>query len=347
MGSEVAVVVRGSQPVMRLNTTDLDFSMLAKYTQAMRGSEGMPGTLLSYSLGEYFVGSGDAKKKKKLPFKVVANIPNLMFAWRKWEDSRPVQPHVCYPLIGETLPPRSEMGDDDKSKWDIQTNQDGTDQIDKKTGLPVRRDPWQIVAILMMRFGDELYRFETSSVSGKMSIATLITDYAEQGKRHPNELPVVLIDSDKRVQKGTKNKYDAPVFEIVAWEQATAEDFPEGGVSLGAVEDEVVASKGKAQQRSAPKKEVEEEAPAPRRARAAAVVEEDEPAPRRRAAAAREEEEDEPAPRRATRRPAAVEEEEEPAPRRAVSRRPAAVEEDEEEEVQAPRGNRRRSVVAA
>lgn len=363
-GTAVSTVVRETQAVMRLTTKNIDFDMLSKYAEKLRGGGRMPGTLLTYSLGEYILGFGKDKKKRKHPIEAVANVPNLMFAWRKFADGKMEMPCFCYPLIGESLPPRSEMGDHDEDLWDVRKKANGKPELDDDGNVqPI--DPWQQVAILMLRVEKtgELLRFETSSMSGKGAIVDLITAYAEQAKRNSDKLPVIVMDSEKRTQKGTTNKYDAPVFEIIDWSEPTDADFPEGGVSLTAEADEVSdAGKGKAQSRGAkkaaaeeeePKRgrkvtrqadEDEEEEPAPRRGRKAAAVEEeeeeDEPSPRRgRRPAVEEDDEEEPAPRRSARRARDEDEEEEPAPRRG---RKAAAAEDDEEDEPAPARTRRR-----
>lgn len=289
--TNTALVVRGAQPVMRLNSNALDFDLLKKYANALSGGDRMPGELLTYSQGEYFIGSGQAKKGLKPGFELVVNMPNLMFAWRKWEDGRPITPHMAYPLIGERLPSRDEMGDDDKEQWE-EMRKDGK-VIKDDAGNARLRDPWETVAILLARDADgTLFRFECSNTSSKMAVAALVTEYADQGKRHPDELPVVVFGDQKLKRKGSTDKYFAPLFEIVNWEKATAEDFPEGGVALASDDEEAPqAGKAKAQTRaiSKPAEVKEEEAPkTERRAMKAAKVEvkeeeeEENPRPRRK-----------------------------------------------------------------
>jgi hypothetical protein len=262
---------------MRLNSKAIDFDLVSKYAAALSGGDRMPGELLTYSQSEYFLGSGTSKKAIKPGFELVVNMPNLMFAWRKWEDGRPNTPHMCYPLVGETLPPRAEMGDDDKEQWELM-KKDGK-LVKNDDGQTIPLDPWQTVAILMARDDKgNLLRFECSNVSSKMAVAALVTEYAEQGKRHPDELPLVVFGDQKLKRKGSTDKYFAPLFEIVGWEKATKEDFPEGGVALSSGDEEPApkAGTGKAQTRALPKPEVEEEDEKPARTARRARVEEEE-----------------------------------------------------------------------
>jgi hypothetical protein len=304
LSNAVSTVVRGPQAVMSLNNKNLDYDLVKTFADALRGV-GMPGTLMSFKQGEYIIGTGNDKKTKKHPFEYVANVPNLMFAWRKWEDGRPLTPHTCYPLIGQALPARKELGDNDESEWEVRKHPNGKPRLDEN-GQPQVIDPWSQVAILMLRDEktNELFRFETDSFGGKRAVIDLVSAFAEQGKRQPDKLPVIVMDAAKKTRFGTDEKYFVPVLEIVDWVKATAEDFPEGGVKAAPEAEEVTdAGQGKAQSRAAPKQpELKQEEEAPR-ARARAPREEvvEEEAPRARARASREEVEDEARPARSRR----------------------------------------------
>jgi hypothetical protein len=107
---------------------------------------------------------------------------------------------------GYVPPPRSELGDDDQSLWE--------------TGLSGQpQDPWQRQVLLPLQDQEtgKVYIFQTSSVTGLRSVATLISTCKQMAKREPDVYPVVELrvsafESKKNPRIGLVKK---PDFKIV------------------------------------------------------------------------------------------------------------------------------------
>ena len=85
---------------------------------------------------------------------------------------------------GFVMPPREELGDLDESRWPIGLS-----------GLP--DDPWkhQIYLVLQNVDTKEFFTFVTSSRTGRSAAGTLLRHYERMRKSHPNEFPVVRLQT--------------------------------------------------------------------------------------------------------------------------------------------------------
>jgi hypothetical protein len=76
---------------------------------------------------------------------------------------------------------REELGDLDQSKWEL-----GLD------GKPT--DPWQHQMVLpILTRNDELLLFQTTSLTGRRAVQTVLQHYARMQRREPGYLPVVQL----------------------------------------------------------------------------------------------------------------------------------------------------------
>jgi hypothetical protein len=148
----------------------------------------------------------------------IAHVDALEFGWVKWVDNQPVERRSG--SVADRYMPvsRSELGDLDESKWEIQP--DGT-----------RRDPWQFQAQLPLTRLDtqETLEFTTGSKGGLRAIGMLSRAYGKRADKQPKSLPVVELqpDSYKHRQYG---KIYVPALHIVGWTDAN-------GVPLSAAAD--------------------------------------------------------------------------------------------------------------
>jgi hypothetical protein len=120
----------------------------------------------------------------------------------KWYDGKPVEYLIRQP--GKKLPDRDELGDLDKTKWEV-----GPD------GQP--KDPWQNTRFVYLvdPVCAEAYTFVTASWGGRQAV----NDLAEQIQRvryaRPGASPLVELQAEPWLTKfGRKSK---PFFKVVDW----------------------------------------------------------------------------------------------------------------------------------
>ena len=83
---------------------------------------------------------------------------------------------------GFVPPPRDTLGDDDSTLWEVGLN-----------GQP--QDPWQfqILLPLLSTADDELYVFQTSSVTGRRACDQVIRMCGKMQKKEPDDYPVIKL----------------------------------------------------------------------------------------------------------------------------------------------------------
>ena len=123
-------------------------------------------------------------------------------AWVKWYGGKPVEYIIRQP--GKKLPDRDELGDLDKTKWEL-----GPD------GQP--KDPWQNTRFVYLvdPLSAEAYTFVTASWGGRQAV----NDLAEQIQRvryaRPGASPLVELHAEPWMTKfGRKSK---PCFKVIDW----------------------------------------------------------------------------------------------------------------------------------
>jgi hypothetical protein len=106
---------------------------------------------------------------------------------------------------GWRRPAREELGDLDKSLWDVGLN-----------GQPA--DPWQhrVHVILQHAETQELFVFVTGSLSGHRAVANLLKHYNRTLRTHPDDYPVVRLKVGGFNHKDDRIGWVAtPVFAVV------------------------------------------------------------------------------------------------------------------------------------
>jgi hypothetical protein len=156
------------------------------------------GTLLKYSDGKWTKGKEGVEVEEGISLVALATAA----AQVKWHDGKPVEYIMRQP--GKKLPERDELGDLDKTKWQL-----GPDDQPK--------DPWQNTRFVYLidPVSAEAYTFVTASWGGRQAV----NDLAEQIQRvryaNPGASPIVELRSEPWMTKfGRKSK---PFFKVIDW----------------------------------------------------------------------------------------------------------------------------------
>jgi len=178
---------------------------LAAYADAI-APQYIIGEMLRFSKGDWLLGDNTVPAGTQF----TANLDELMAGWIKWLDSKPVE-HIMA-RVADGIPPkkRTDLGDDDKSQWELD-----------KDGNP--RDPWQFTNYLpLINEKSELFTITTSSRGGLGAIADLSRRYARHRKRHPNVFPVIALNVDSYQHKIRElGRIKFPVFEPAGYTPKT------------------------------------------------------------------------------------------------------------------------------
>lgn len=141
------------------------------------------GKLLKFSKGDYLVGEDNDEVEEGTQY--VANMDELMVGWIRWEDGKPTDQIMGRVSEGYQAPKRNTLGDDDKSKWEV-------DEQNRE------RDPWQFSNYLILKTpgesgDDSLFTFTTSSRGGLNAIGELCKAYGKAMRQKPDEFPVISL----------------------------------------------------------------------------------------------------------------------------------------------------------
>lgn len=163
------------------------------------------GSLLKFSKGDFLCGEHDEEVEEGTQF--VANMDELMVGWIRWADSKPTDQIMGRVSEGYQPQRRNELGDDDKSRWEV--DDQGRE-----------RDPWQFSNYLIMKAveGDELFTFTTSSRGGLNAIGELCKAYGKAMRQRPDEYPIISLGVGS-YQHSNKayGRIKYPIFEVVGW----------------------------------------------------------------------------------------------------------------------------------
>lgn len=166
------------------------------------------GKLLKFSKGDFLVGESNDEVEEGTQY--VANMDELMVGWIRWEDSKPTDQIMGRVSEGYQAPKRNSLGDDDKSKWEV--DEQGRE-----------RDPWQFSNYLILKTpgesgDDALFTFTTSSRGGLNAIGELCKAYGKAMRQKPDEFPVISLGVGS-YQHSNKayGRIKFPVFEVTGW----------------------------------------------------------------------------------------------------------------------------------
>jgi hypothetical protein len=126
--------------------------------------------------------------------------------WLKWGDGHPVDDTKLGRASEYDPPPREELGDLDKTKWD-----------------DPEQDPWQMQNILPLTDmeTDELVLFCSGSWGGLKAIRKVVSAYYREVTKGSNRgNPIISLDTYER--KTDFGMTPTPKFEIISWENADA-----------------------------------------------------------------------------------------------------------------------------
>lgn len=182
------------------------------------------GKLLKFSKGDFLCGEDNEEVEEGTRY--VANMDELMVGWIRWSDNKPTDQIMGRVSEGYQPAKRNALGDDDKSKWEI--DEQGRE-----------RDPWQFSNYLILKTPgeageDALFTFTTSSRGGLNAIGELCKAYGKAMRQRPDELPIISLGVGS-YQHSNKafGRIKFPIFEVVGWAprgefaEALAEAAPE------------------------------------------------------------------------------------------------------------------------
>jgi hypothetical protein len=133
-----------------------------------------------------------------------ARIDEVQFGWIRWAGNQVMERRMFRVADRQHPPLRNELGDTDKSQWEIQD------------GEP--RDPWQFQAVLpLTRLDtDESYSLTTGSKGGLGAINKLVRTYGNRLANGRTGLPVIELNSGK-YKHSVYGWIYFPVLHIVNW----------------------------------------------------------------------------------------------------------------------------------
>jgi hypothetical protein len=162
------------------------------------------GTLLKFSKGDYLAGEEGAPVPTGTI--VTANVAELLVGWVRWADNKPTDHIMLRVADGKAAPKRAELGDLDKSAWELDNH-----------GEP--RDPWQFTNYLpVLSESGELFTFTTSSRGGISAIGDLCRRFTRHRKYHPDVLPMIGLGVDSYQHKTKEfGRIKFPKFTPMGW----------------------------------------------------------------------------------------------------------------------------------
>jgi len=176
---------------------------------ALTQSNVIIGALLKFSKGDWLAGP-DAEEMAA-GTELVAVVPGTVHGWVLWQNNKRADQVMGLLIEGFLPPPRSTLGYDDPSAWEINAN-----------GKP--RDPWQATMYMPMTSPDAtaIFTFTTGSDGGRRhAIGPLCREYGARIRQHPDELPIVKLHQDSYAHSDrTIGRVKYPELPIVRWVKA-------------------------------------------------------------------------------------------------------------------------------
>jgi hypothetical protein len=180
------------------------------------------GALMKFSKGDFLAGEDGHEIAEGTAF--TANLDELMAGWVRWSGGKPIQHLMVRVAEGCTLPKRTELGDDDATRWETDS-----------AGTP--RDPWQFTNYLPLLNEAGLFTFTTSSRGGLSAIGSLCRLYSRHRRKHPDVHPVIALEVGS-YQHANKEfgRIKFPKFKLIGWAPKSKFDeaLAAAGFALGA-----------------------------------------------------------------------------------------------------------------
>ena len=149
---------------------------------------------------------GDEETKIGATTTFAADMRSYKRGWIKWADRKPVFKAIGRPIDGFVSPTRDRLPDRDENRW-------------PRDARGIAQDPWQEnFSIVMRDLGDgRLCTFTTTSWYGSKALGALLNVYVRDSKKHPDQMPVVLLSSETKSTM-SYGDVEAPVFTVVDWQ---------------------------------------------------------------------------------------------------------------------------------
>lgn len=165
---------------------------------------------LKFKRGQYFVEDIEIP----LGTQYLAQTLGWLIEWVKFDEGRMVESKIYRVARNERVPPRDELGDNDRALW--KPNNFSAGQA---------ADPWTLRHQLPLENveSSELHVFVTQSFWGGRAVSDLCANRARKHAKNPNcGMPII------RLAKGTQpskkvGEVIRPVFEIVGWDNLRGE----------------------------------------------------------------------------------------------------------------------------
>lgn len=167
------------------------------------------GKLLKFSKGDWLAGEHNTEVPSGTKF--IANMDELLIGWTRWAEGRPTDQIMGRVAEGYAPPRRNDLGDDDKSDWEVDNQ-----------GQP--RDPWQFGNVLLLQDASgDLYTFTTSSRGGLNAIGELCREFGRQMRQKPDEFPVIEIGTDSYMHPNKSlGRIKVPTLKVTGWKPKSA-----------------------------------------------------------------------------------------------------------------------------
>ena len=137
---------------------------------------------------------------------VTVGMDDLLIGWVRWEGGKPAEHHMVRVADGRSPQRRSELGDNDQSLWENDSQ-----------GKP--RDPWALTQYVpMVDDTGEIFTFATTSRGGINGIAELARHYGRNRHKHPDDFPIIALEVETYQHSNPQfGRIKVPEFKRVGW----------------------------------------------------------------------------------------------------------------------------------
>lgn len=194
--------------------TTVNDNALAAFGSAASALSGSGKPFLSCKKGDWYF--GQEEKEIASGTKVAVNMMEAEWGWLLWKDKEVADRKMILVASGQGIASRADLGDDDKSIWPVDDNQNP-------------QDPWQKTIEIPGRFIDgdkDEFVLAGSSKGWEGACKSLFKSFGEQARANSGKVAIVELGTSKYNHKKwgiTK----VPTLELVDWmDPATLETAP-------------------------------------------------------------------------------------------------------------------------